>query len=204
LLLAIQITDNSRPIAPSTIKMSPIRFPDKHETSPVWQRCGADGSCWWGEVDEHPLGAFGRQRCGDDVGAPGVDPRREESLLDDHYGMDSRPEARPEAGMAAARTGADDAMTRSEEEVKVGTRKQEVGRVRLRKWVETENVTKTVPVKKEKVRIEREPITDANRDKAMDGPEITEGEHEITLSEEEVVVEKRTLPKGTSAIGEGC
>ena len=89
----------------------------------------------------------------------------------------------------------DDAMTRSEEELAVGTQRRETGRARLRKWVETENVTETVPVRREEVRLEREPITDANRDAALDGPEITEEEHEVTLHTEEPVVEKRTVPK---------
>jgi uncharacterized protein (TIGR02271 family) len=59
----------------------------------------------------------------------------------------------------------------------------------------TENVTKTVPVQREEVRIEREPVTDANADDAMDGPAISEEEHEVTLHTEEPVVEKRAVPK---------
>jgi uncharacterized protein (TIGR02271 family) len=89
----------------------------------------------------------------------------------------------------------DNAMTRSEEEVAVGTRSREAGRVRLRKYVVTENVTKTIPVTREEVRVEREPITDSNLDNALDGPEISEEEHEVTLHAEEPVVEKRTVPK---------
>ena len=64
----------------------------------------------------------------------------------------------------------DEAMTRSEEELRVGTQQREAGRARLRKYVVTETVTNTVPVQREEVRIEREPITDANRDPAMSGP----------------------------------
>ena len=45
------------------------------------------------------------------------------------------------------------------------------------------------------MRVEREPITDANLDDALSGPEISEEEHEIVLHEEEPVVEKRTVPK---------
>ena len=45
----------------------------------------------------------------------------------------------------------------------MGTQKREAGRARLRKYVVTENVTQTVPVQREKVRLEREPITEANR-----------------------------------------
>jgi uncharacterized protein (TIGR02271 family) len=92
-------------------------------------------------------------------------------------------------------TGRDDAMTRSEEELRVGTQARERGRVRLRKYVTTEQVTQTVPVQREEARVEREPITDANVDAAMAGPDISEAEHEVTLREEEPVVEKRTVPK---------
>jgi len=91
--------------------------------------------------------------------------------------------------------GTDDAMTRSEEELQVGARERERGRVRLRKYVVTEEVQKTVPVQREEVRVEREPITDANVEAATSGPEITESEHEVTLHEEVPVVEKRTVPK---------
>jgi uncharacterized protein (TIGR02271 family) len=89
----------------------------------------------------------------------------------------------------------DDAMTRSEEELRVGTETRERGRVRLRKYVTTEEQQVTVPVQREEVRVEREPITDANLDDATSGPAISEEEHEITLHEEQAVVEKRAVPK---------
>jgi len=88
----------------------------------------------------------------------------------------------------------DNAMTRSEERLNVGTRSQEAGRARLRKYVVTENVTETVPVSREEVRVEREPITDANVGNAMDGPAISEEEHEVVLHEETPVVEKEAVP----------
>jgi uncharacterized protein (TIGR02271 family) len=88
----------------------------------------------------------------------------------------------------------DDAMTLSEERLDVGTRSEEVGRARLRKYVVTENVTETVPVSREEVRLEREPITDANIDKAMSGPAISEEEHEVVLHAETPVVEKEAVP----------
>jgi uncharacterized protein (TIGR02271 family) len=89
----------------------------------------------------------------------------------------------------------DQAMTRSEEELQVGTETRERGRARLRKYVTTETQQVTVPVQREQVRVEREPITDANRDAATSGPDISEEEHEVTLREEEVVVGKRAVPK---------
>jgi len=89
----------------------------------------------------------------------------------------------------------DDAMTRSEEELRVGTAQRERGRARLRKYIVTEEVQTTVPVQREEVRVEREPIDETNVDSALTGPEISEEEHEVVLHEEEPVVEKRTVPK---------
>jgi uncharacterized protein (TIGR02271 family) len=88
----------------------------------------------------------------------------------------------------------DDAMTRSEERLHVGTENAEVGRARLRKHVVTENVTTTVPVSHEEVRLEREPITEANRGQATSGADISEEEHEVTLHAERPVTAKETVP----------
>lgn len=130
----------------------------------------------------------------------------EEAALYSHYGLQYS-EAASDTGLPAggagggyesagtATVGTDDAMTRSEEELRVGTRQREAGRARLRKWVETERVTTTVPVAHEEVRIEREPITDGNVDPALRGPEISEGVHEVTLMEEEAVAGTETVPK---------
>jgi uncharacterized protein (TIGR02271 family) len=98
-----------------------------------------------------------------------------------------------ESGDFSGRTG-EDAMTRSEERLDVGTRTEETGRARLRKYVTTENVTQTVPVRKEKAVLEREPVTEGNLDDATSGPEIAEGEHEVVLQEERPVVQKTTEP----------
>ena len=86
-------------------------------------------------------------------------------------------------------------MTRSEEELRVGTERREAGRARLRKYVVTETEQRTVPVRREEVRVEREPITEGNVDQALDGPEISEEEHEVVLHEERPVVEKEVVAK---------
>ena len=88
----------------------------------------------------------------------------------------------------------DDAMTRSEERLNVGTEKREAGRARLRKYVTTETQTVDVPVTREEVRLEREPITDANAGDALAGPSISEEEHEVVLTEERPVVTTETVP----------
>jgi uncharacterized protein (TIGR02271 family) len=137
----------------------------------------------------------------------------EEAELYRHYGLDYS-EHRSDSGLPSGdRDGVDDdvqdravgrdtsgpttdeAMTRSEEELRVGTQTRERGRARLRKYVTTETRQVTVPVQREEVRVEREPITDANLDAATSGPAISEEEHEVTLREEEVVVDKRAVPK---------
>jgi uncharacterized protein (TIGR02271 family) len=138
--------------------------------------------------------------------APRVDPdghlsEAEERQLWRHYGLDyDRTLRRPASGRDAGGRDTsgpttDDAMTRSEEELRVGTAQRERGRVRLRKYVTPEQVQQTVPVRREKARLEREPITDANLGAATSGPDLSEEEHEVILREEEPVVEKRVVPK---------
>jgi uncharacterized protein (TIGR02271 family) len=88
----------------------------------------------------------------------------------------------------------DEAMTRSEEHLVAGTEQTEAGRARLRKHVVTETQQVQVPVSHEEVRLEREPITDANRDAAYSGGDITEEEHEVTLRAERPVVSTEAQP----------
>lgn len=88
----------------------------------------------------------------------------------------------------------DDAMTRSEERLDVGVRREESGRVRLRKYIETEYVQTSVPVQRERAVIETEPITAENVGQATSGPELSEEEHEVVLHEERPVVSKHTEP----------
>ncbi|MEV8070167.1 PRC and DUF2382 domain-containing protein [Streptomyces sp. NPDC085995] len=103
--------------------------------------------------------------------------------------------SRTGAGMGTGTgMGRDDAMTRSEERLHIGVESREVGRARLRKYVVTEEVEQTVPLRHDEVRVEREPITDANRDAALIGPEIGEAEYEVVLHEERPVVETETVP----------
>jgi uncharacterized protein (TIGR02271 family) len=145
------------------------------------------------------------------VEADGELSEQEEGELYRHYGRDYEGGTLPEASTPATGgrpdtadrpdSSGDDAMTRSEEELRVGTTEREHGRVRLKKYVETEDVQQTVPVRREQVRLEREPVTDANAGDATSGPEISEAEHEVTLRSEEPVVEKRTVPKERVRLG---
>ncbi|WKN48128.1 PRC and DUF2382 domain-containing protein [Nocardioides sp. Arc9.136] len=98
------------------------------------------------------------------------------------------------AGHDTSGPNTDDAMTRSEERLEVGTTSQEAGRARLRKYVTTETETRTVPVTKERAVVETEPVTGGNVDEALDGPAISEEEHEVVLHEERAVVDKTAEP----------
>ncbi|MFF1511303.1 DUF2382 domain-containing protein [Streptomyces sp. NPDC058326] len=138
----------------------------------AWQRANQPGEGGWAHGTAGTAGAAGAAGLGEGDRARDMGGARGEGM---------------------ARTG-DDAMTRSEEQMHVGTEQVETGRVRLRKYVVTEDVQQTVPVRHEEVRVEREPITEANRGEALSGPEISEAEHEVTLHEERPVVETRAVP----------
>ena len=123
----------------------------------------------------------------------------EETALYAHYGRpagtgDRTRQTGSQQGYDTSGPETDDAMTRSEEELDVSKRTHIVGTARLRKWVETENVHITVPVRREKARVVTEPITDDNVDQALSGADLTTDEHEIVLSEEVVDVDKRVVP----------
>ena len=143
---------------------------------------------------------------------PRVDAERhldadDEAELYRYYGIDATGQGEGRQGLASqgqdvhgedqdttSGFNAEDAMTRSEERLNVGTEKVATGRARLRKYIVTEHVTTTVPVQREEVRLEREPIADGDRDETLSGGDLSEEEHEVTLTEERVVVSKETVP----------
>jgi len=127
----------------------------------------------------------------------GMETRGTETRGTETRGMETAETGRHTEGAVGHDTSGpttDNAMTRSEERLNVGTRQEETGRARLRKYVVSENATETVPVSHEEVRVQREPITDGNVGSAMDGPAISEEEHEVTLRSERPVVEKEAVP----------
>jgi len=146
------------------------------------------------------------------IEADGPMSRDEEGELYSYYGLGSTDGRSDGYQTGAATTGAnydttatgrqgtgrsdsdDDAMTRSEERLVTGTRTEEAGKARLRKYVVTEQQQVRVPVSHEEVRLEREPITDANSGDAYSGSDITESEHEVTLHAERPVVDTETVP----------
>ncbi len=142
----------------------------------------------------------------------------EEAMLARHYGMtyteapsdtglpegggtgmatdtETRTDTTTGAGHDTSGPDTDNAMTRSEEELRVDKMRRPSGLVRLKKRIVNEQVSTTVPVERQEVRVEREAITDANIGDAKDGPALSEEEHELTLTEEEVVVDKEVVTK---------
>jgi PRC-barrel domain/Domain of unknown function (DUF2382) len=112
-----------------------------------------------------PLNGIGEDEDGGDLflpydgemvrSAPSIDPDaeltpEEEQALADHYGRQVYRDADVE--------GRDDTMLRSEEEATIGkTEMRPAERVRLRKVLVTENVTRKVPVQREEIRLETDP-----------------------------------------------
>jgi len=119
-------------------------------------------------------------------------------------GGDGRRDRAGETGVVGQDTSGpttDEAMTRSEEELRAGTQTVTTGTARLRKHVVTETQTVTVPVSHEEVTLEREEITDANRGAATSGTEISSEEHEVTLHAQQPVVTTETVAKERVKMG---
>ncbi|HEX5596551.1 MAG TPA: PRC and DUF2382 domain-containing protein [Micromonosporaceae bacterium] len=129
--------------------------------------------------------------------APHVDVKANEPIEPDelanlyqHYGLSWEGRREP----ARAPQG-EETMTLSEEQLHVGTERQEVGKARLHKYVVTEHVQNTIPVSHEEVRVEREPIqAEANRDRPSSPSQIGDEEREVVLHAERPVVAKETVP----------
>ncbi|MDQ0213423.1 PRC and DUF2382 domain-containing protein [Arthrobacter bambusae] len=109
-----------------------------------------------------------------------------------------RTDARAEHETAAPTT--EDAVARPRTTPGHGAEQPATGRGRLRKYVTTENVTRTVPVQREEIRIDREPITDENREEELNRPG-SDDEREIILHEEQIIVTKESVPVERVRIG---
>ena len=138
-------------------------------------------------------------------GAPDIDGdeigQETEAELYSYYGLaysEQRSDTGlPESAPSTMATGTETApptgeaqIVRAEEELAVGKRQVEAGRVRLRKWVETEPVTMDVELQREVAQIERQPV-----DQPISDAEIGEEVIEVPLHAEQPVVQKQTVAK---------
>jgi uncharacterized protein (TIGR02271 family) len=123
--------------------------------------------------------------------------QQSEADLAAHYGLGySRERSQtglPEGGrlpLGRERAEDEESLTRSEEELEVGTRQVETGSARLRKWVETEPVALEVELKREVARVTREQI-----DQPVGEHEFADDEVEVPLHAEKAVVQKQAVAK---------
>ena len=93
---------------------------------------------------------------------------------------------------AVPATGGDEVVL-SEERLRVGKENVATDRIRLRKRVITENVSETVPVSHDEIRVHREAIDPAERE-GLRTTELGEDEAEVALTAERPVVAKETVP----------
>lgn len=131
-----------------------------------------------------------------DTAMAGDAPRSDDAMARDP-GMettdaDLRGPASEHSTRAGGGTSDTQGMTLSEEQLRIGTEEHESGRARLRKYVVTEHVTRTVPVSHEEVRLVREPISESERRRGHG--RIHEEEMEVTLHEERPTIRKEAVP----------
>jgi uncharacterized protein (TIGR02271 family) len=121
---------------------------------------------------------------GPDVDEDEISSVREADLAA-HYGLGSS-----ERSTTQPMNDADQSVTRSEEEIEVGTRSTEAGTARLRKWVETEPVSLDVELRREVAQVTRERI-----DEPVGDHEFTEESVDVPLHAEKPVVQKQAVAK---------
>jgi uncharacterized protein (TIGR02271 family) len=84
-----------------------------------------------------------------------------------------------------------DRLTRSEEELAVGKREVKTGEIGIGKHVETEHVSRDVPLERERVHVERRPAAE----RVAGSADLRDDEIRIPVHEEQAVVEKRPVVK---------
>ncbi|HSJ23577.1 MAG TPA: DUF2382 domain-containing protein [Longimicrobiales bacterium] len=155
----------------------------------------------WDRSEEETVRRHYGTAAGGAAAAPGSsDYYGHSSYDDDHFYGSRRATGRStsESGARDDRSGrgeraSQERMTLSEEELAVSKSRHESGEMRVDKHVETEHVSRDIPVEREVASVERHRIDPDEARSAK--PRITEDEIRVPLTEEEVTVEKRAVPK---------
>jgi len=204
--------------APTWVSISTGLFGTRHSIVPVADAAFADGAL------RIPVTADAVKSAPTMEGAH-LDPADEEALRQ-HYGLggvppvagpppvepvstDTRPvgagprHAAPSETAAAVEPPSDGAMTRSEEQLQVGTERVATTRARLVKYVVTEDVQITVPIRREEIRVEQVPLDAVDPDGTGESLEVPAGSadssgsglpDEIILHTERPVVTVEVVP----------
>ena len=135
---------------------------------------------------------------------PHLDPDVEEALYQ-HYGLvpaatDTPTPPQPPTALTPTPTPNDAEqrdpveMVRSQEQLRTRVERRVYGRVRLVTYIVTENVTFTVPVSRQEVRLEPIPIDETDPDPGISVGELVEDEYEVILHREQVSFTTTTVP----------
>ena len=160
----------------------------------LYEYYGVDWDASWQQADQS--GETGGTAAGEAAAAAGPAAGTTERAAPEDIAPERMPTEESTAEQAPT-MGASDvgeaALTRSEERMRVGTERREIGHARLRKYVVTEEAEQTVPLSHEEVRVEREPISESER--ATMSAEIgEEQQQDVTLHAERPVIETETVP----------
>ena len=120
-----------------------------------------------------------------------ITPDYEERVYS-HYGLSSSREANHRGAYGGYYGDDEDELRveRTEEELRVGTREREAGKLNVRKRVRTDREQVRVPTRREEVSVERVPVNEERT-----GAEIGDDEVSVPVVEEEAVVGKQSVVK---------
>ena len=118
------------------------------------------------------------------VSAGEIVDSRKEGRLRAHYGLG-----------ANDRTDQEVVVTRSEEQMVVGTRVEATSRVIVHKYIVNEEVTQTFTLRREEIRVEHQSLDGAALPPGTTGSAFTDEVEEIVLYAEEPVISTRVVPR---------
>ncbi|MFJ7999283.1 DUF2382 domain-containing protein [Streptomyces sp. NPDC096310] len=187
------------PYAKDTVKEAPRLDADEHldpgQEKQLYQHYGLTAAGGIGTAASMGTAAGGRPRAGTGTATgPGMSTGRA-ATPEGTRGPAMAGSATRGADLGDMRTGEKhgEELIRSEEELHVTTEEREVGHARLRKVVVTENVTTSVPLSHEEVRVVHEAISPEDRN-SVRGMRIGEAQTEVTLHADQPVISKESIP----------
>ncbi|MFE4060324.1 DUF2382 domain-containing protein [Streptomyces sp. NPDC059096] len=187
------------PYAKDTVKEAPRLDADEHldpgQEKQLYQHYGLTAAGGIGTAAGTGTAAGGRTRAGTGMSTGSGMSTGRAATPEGTRGPAMAGSATRGADLGDMRTGEKhgEELIRSEEELHVTTEEREVGHARLRKVVVTENVTTSVPLSHEEVRVVHEAISPEDRTSVRD-MRIGEAQTEVTLHADQPVISKESIP----------